>query len=523
MGNDTAAPALVLMTWQELTRGSFRKSRRTHGLQWLQLLFLVLQKDSTSWNLGIWNAKIFRNLQIRPVTNLTSSLNRQDRFTTWDLPRCRWRMLAADGRDFRCWRHVGARFPFFSTQGAVCWDWFFRWPVTKALGEFQYVLNTEFIFWKNTWKILKVYFCCLNCLMLCLSSYWFLLDLGRAPGTWGTNSEVVESSLGSWNCPTQLKSFASWMHGTFLIPYSLNWEHSRVRTFFFPFIDSYQGPLKTDDFGADLHFHSFSKTTKLIQNQCVFAVHWQVWVEYHIHHWSARVAPIHTRPSACSANVGGSWRRCVFGQTSQNSGICGVGVGSKKIMQIQRVLQSCFVFVLTPRQARSERNDDHWVFSSVTSLNNPDISWKSGIRNNFTNWRIDIKISQIHSEEYLYFYCRVLLVPSTCKGVGFQWVSSCLRNLFKCPWPVAWVACVSLTCAETLKQASPRALSFWWTVMEYVQVLSQSHLRSNWTVHDMSWPRDFCSRGTSMHCVGPLVLRGRKARNKQNRLVFFQQ
>lgn len=194
---------------------------------------------------------------------------------------------------------------------------------------------------------------------------------------------------------------------------------------FFPFIDSYQGPLKTDDFGADLHFHSFSKTTKLIQNQCVFAVHWQVWVEYHIHHWSARVAPIHARPSACSANVGGSWRRCVFGQTSQNSGICGVGVGSKKIKEIQRVLQSCFVFVLTPRQARSERNDDHWVFSSVTSLNNPDISWKRGIRNNYANLIMDIKISQIHSEEYLYLYYRVflVLVPSTCKGVGFQFVS----------------------------------------------------------------------------------------------------
>lgn len=93
--------------------------------------------------------------------------------------------------------------------------------------------NTEFNFCTHL-NHLKVYFCCLNCLMLCLSSYWFLLDLGRAPGTWGTNSEVVESSLGSWNCPTQLKSFASWMHGTFLIPYSLNWEHSRVRTFFFP-------------------------------------------------------------------------------------------------------------------------------------------------------------------------------------------------------------------------------------------------------------------------------------------------
>lgn len=31
---------------------------------------------------GICNAKILRNLQIRPVTNLTSSLNHQDRFAT---------------------------------------------------------------------------------------------------------------------------------------------------------------------------------------------------------------------------------------------------------------------------------------------------------------------------------------------------------------------------------------------------------------------------------------------------------
>lgn len=176
MGNDTAAPALVLMTWQELTRGSFRKSRRTHGLQWLQLLFLVLQKDSTSWNLGIWNAKIFRNLQIRPVTNLTSSLNRQDRFTTWDLPRCRWRMLAADGRDFRCWRHVGARFPFFSTQGAVCWDWFFRWPVTKALGEFQYVLtpSSTFVHTWITWKCISVAWIVWCCAYLPIDSCWIL-------------------------------------------------------------------------------------------------------------------------------------------------------------------------------------------------------------------------------------------------------------------------------------------------------------------------------------------------------------